>query len=48
MDEYATAGEHETAWDGKDAHGASVAGGVYVARLETARGTESEMLLLAR
>lgn len=48
VDEYATAGEHETAWDGKDAQGASVAGGVYVARLETARGTESEKLLLAR
>ncbi len=37
------AGTYETAWDGRDAHGAPVAAGVYLARLATA-----ERVLLTR
>ena len=43
----ATAGPHSTRWDGRDATGAAVAGGVYFARLESAgRTTVSRMVVL--
>jgi hypothetical protein len=42
------AGDHRVVWDGRNESGRSVASGVYVARIETAAGTESVRLNLIR
>jgi hypothetical protein len=42
------AGEHMQGWDGRDAHGRSVAGGVYLMRLETMGQTRTTRVLIAR
>ena len=42
------AGEHPVHWDGRDAAGREVASGTYLVRLQTAAGTATRKLLLAR
>lgn len=42
------AGTHRAEWDGRDDHGRVVPSGVYLARLETARGIESERVIHLR
>lgn len=42
------AGEHQLVWDGRDGSGAPLASGVYFARLATARGAQTQRLLLVR
>jgi flagellar hook assembly protein FlgD len=43
-----SAGVHEIRWDGRDAHGAPVASGIYFARLEAGVFTETIRLSLIR
>ena len=43
-----SAGTHAVAWDGRDGRGASVASGVYLARLTTWQGTSVRRMLLVR
>jgi len=47
-DEISTAGDHRIAWDGRDAAGQPVASGVYLARLETARGRDVLKMTLTK
>lgn len=42
------AGEHAVDWDGRDARGAAVASGTYIARLVTEQGTRTSKVTLAR
>lgn len=42
------AGPHHTVWDGRTAHGETAASGVYIARLESASGTRTRRLVLAK
>jgi subtilisin-like proprotein convertase family protein len=44
----ATAGEHRTVWDGRDAHGMDAATGMYLVRLEVAGRLATGKLLLLR
>lgn len=41
-------GVHAAVWDGRDENGAQVASGVYFARIETAAGTATRKLVVAR
>lgn len=43
-----TAGPHALRWDGKDAHGRSVAAGVYVARLEAGGRVDARRMVLVK
>jgi hypothetical protein len=48
VDEPLAAGSHEVRWDGRDLTGRVAASGVYLARLETARGRDVLTLTLAK
>jgi hypothetical protein len=48
VDGLVAAGEHPVHWDGRDAAGREVASGTYLVRLQTAAGTATRKLLLAR
>ena len=48
VDEDRPAGRAAVTWDGRDHAGASVASGVYFARLQTSNGTHTQKLVLAR
>jgi flagellar hook assembly protein FlgD len=46
--EAATAGEHESRWDGHDEHGAQLPPAMYVLRLTTPSGMRSRRIVLVR
>lgn len=48
VDEAVPAGVHAATWDGRDAHGATVASGVYFIRLDTGSETRVKKAVLAR
>jgi trimeric autotransporter adhesin len=48
IDAVLPAGEHAVDWDGRDARGAAVASGTYIARLVTEQGTRTSKVTLAR
>jgi len=48
VDEHRLAGPGSVTWDGRDKNGSAVASGVYIARLETKSGVNTQKLVLAR
>ena len=48
IDGFATAGHHQASWDGRDASGASVAGGVYLYRLDQGDQTVTKKLMFIK
>jgi hypothetical protein len=48
LEESLAAGAHETVWDGTDAHGARVASGTYVCRLEAGQVTTLRRVVLVK
>ena len=48
LQEHLDAGQHEIAWDGKDASGRSMASGVYFARLSAGGGSETRRMVMLK
>jgi hypothetical protein len=48
VDDARPRGTHTAAWDGKDRDGITLSAGVYLLRLETARGTTARKVTIAR
>ena len=48
VDEFQPAGIHEVIWDGTDAHGRSVASGMYFYRLRARQNVDSKKMVLLK